>query len=480
MRKHIQGIILFVSVLCMIAYAARGSHIYGGNMSLQATSTPGFYKLSLTLFFDKRNADPSNGYDSPTVYIFRKKDNIRVRSVFLPQEEQRDLFKNTPACTNLLPLDLLRIRYSATINLSPSEYNEAQGYYVIWERCCRNGDIVNIQNARSTGMAFRMDFPAVVQKGIGFQDSSPDFSIPPADYVCINRPFKASFKATDTDGDQLQYELVDPLAGYTSEYPETNRIGSGLSRASYPSVTWNSGFSATRAIPGSPGLQINPTTGELTVTASQPGLYTFAVLVREFRNGKEIGQVRREFQLPVVDCKLNQTIPTPPVIMANGQPVGTTVQHCESTALTLAIELETDYEYQWRRDGQDLDGETKATLAVSEAGIYTVQKKFLRNCGRDTVSQALNVFCQVQLFTPTAFTPNGDGINDSWVIYLSEPVPDMEVTVYDRWGMAVFYSKGYKAWDGFHNDQKVPSGSYSYLIKLPNQPPYRGSVQVLY
>ena len=479
MRKGFLRVVV-VLTCWLLAVPTQASHIYGGNMSLQATATPGFYKLSLTLFFDKRNADPSAGYDPPTVYIFRKKDNSRVKSLFLPQDEQQDLFKNTPACTNLLPLDLLRIRYSATINLTSSEYNDPQGYYVIWERCCRNRDIVNIQNAGSTGMVFRMDFSAVVQNGIGFQDSSPDFSIPPADYVCINKPFKTSFKATDADGDQLQYELVDPLAGYTSEFPEINRIGSGLSRASYPPISWNSGFSASKAIPGSPTLQINPTTGELTLTATQPGLYTFAVLVREFRNAKEIGQVRREFQLPVVDCKLNQTVPTPPVITANGQP-GPTFQHCDTAPLTLSIQPETDYEYQWQRDGLDLEGETNPTLSVSEVGNYSVQKKFLRNCGRDTVSQAVAVFCQVQVFMPTAFTPNGDGQNDSWNIYHSQAIPEMEVTVYDRWGNVVFYSKGYdKPWDGTYQTQKVPIGPYSYLIQVPNQKPYRGSVQVLY
>ena len=479
MRNCLHVIILLLSA-CLLTNSALGNHIYGGNMSLQATSTPGFYKLSLTLFFDKRNADPTAGYDPPTVYIFRKKDNSRVRSLFLPQEEQQDLFKNTPACTNLLPLDLLRIRYSATINLSATEYNDPAGYYVIWERCCRNRDIVNIQNPGSTGMAFRMDFPAVVQNNIGFQNSSADFSIPPADYVCVNKPFRTSFKATDADGDQLQYELVDPLAGYTSEFPEPNRIGSGQVRTSYPAINWASGFSATKAIAGSPTLQINPTTGDLTVTATQPGLFTFAVLVREFRNGKEIGQVRREFQLPVVDCKLNQTIPTPPVITANGK-TGPTIQYCEATPLTLSIQPETDYEYQWQRDGLNLEGETKSTLSVSDIGTYTVLKKFLRNCGRDTVSQAVAVFCQIQVFMPTAFTPNGDGANDAWALYSSEAIPDMEVSVYDRWGNIVFYSKGYtKPWDGTYKDQKVPTGPYSYLILVPNQKPYRGSVQELY
>jgi gliding motility-associated-like protein len=69
-----------------------------------------------------------------------------------------------------------------------------------------------------------------------------------------------------------------------------------------------------------------------------------------------------------------------------------------------------------------------------------------------------------------AITPNGDGINDTWVIYNIENHPGTIVRVFNRWGKEVFYAIDYKNdWDGHYRDytEKLPSsGSYSYQIDL--------------
>jgi gliding motility-associated-like protein len=59
-------------------------------------------------------------------------------------------------------------------------------------------------------------------------------------------------------------------------------------------------------IPGTVPLKINAISGEITVTPDRVGLFVFSVLVEEFRNGVRIGLQRRDFQLKVVDCVLNQ------------------------------------------------------------------------------------------------------------------------------------------------------------------------------
>lgn len=471
---------LLLIFIMMASVITRANHIYGGNMSLQATQAHNKYTVSLTLFFDKRNADPTSGYESPLVYIFRKSDNKQVRSILLSPQQQQDLFNSAALCAYLLPLSILSIQYSAVIELTPQEYSDSKGYYIIWERCCRNQDIANINKPSNTGMVFRLDFPALGQTNSAVANSSPEFSIPPADYICINKPYRISFKATDSDGDRLQYELVDPLAGYTSEFPESNRIGTGESRTFYPPVSWNSGFTATNAINGNPTLQINATTGELTVTATQIGLYAFAVLVREFRNGIELGQVRREFQLPVVDCRQNQLLTTPPLIRVDGQ-TGAAHQNCEDNPITMSIPIEQGFHYQWQRNGKDLDGQTQSSITVTKGGNYTVVKRFAQDCGRDTVSNEVVVYCDTQLWIPTCFTPNGDGVNDVWKISPTVQVDDLQVIIYDRWGSVVYSENRYsKPWDGTSQNQRVPSGIYTYLVKVPNKETYRGSLWVLY
>ena len=75
-----------------------------------------------------------------------------------------------------------------------------------------------------------------------------------------------------------------------------------------------------------------------------------------------------------------------------------------------------------------------------------------------------------------AFSPNGDGINDTWVIQGITRFPDNVVRVYNRWGNLIFEAAGYdntsKVWNGttsegvvFGNDD-APDGAYYYVIDL--------------
>lgn len=75
-----------------------------------------------------------------------------------------------------------------------------------------------------------------------------------------------------------------------------------------------------------------------------------------------------------------------------------------------------------------------------------------------------------ELNVSEAITPNGDGENDTWVIYNIENYPGSIIRVFNRWGKEVFYSRDYKNdWDGHYKDfsTNLPtSGSYYYQIDL--------------
>ncbi len=76
----------------------------------------------------------------------------------------------------------------------------------------------------------------------------------------------------------------------------------------------------------------------------------------------------------------------------------------------------------------------------------------------------------VELNIAQAITPNGDGVNDTWVIYNIENHPGTIVRVFNRWGKEVFYSNDYhNDWDGHYldlNESLPSSGSYMYQIDL--------------
>jgi gliding motility-associated-like protein len=70
---------------------------------------------------------------------------------------------------------------------------------------------------------------------------------------------------------------------------------------------------------------------------------------------------------------------------------------------------------------------------------------------------------------PNAFTPNGDGINDTWDIIGLEYDQTAMVRVFTRYGQQVYQSKGYgRPWNGEYKGKKLPTGAYYYIINMKN------------
>ncbi|KQS38131.1 hypothetical protein ASG14_19545 [Pedobacter sp. Leaf194] len=73
------------------------------------------------------------------------------------------------------------------------------------------------------------------------------------------------------------------------------------------------------------------------------------------------------------------------------------------------------------------------------------------------------------LVPPNSFTPNGDGVNDLWTVKYLESYPKATVEVFNRNGMRVFFSNGYKTpFDGNYQNEPLPVGVYYYLINPRN------------
>jgi gliding motility-associated-like protein len=85
------------------------------------------------------------------------------------------------------------------------------------------------------------------------------------------------------------------------------------------------------------------------------------------------------------------------------------------------------------------------------------------------------------IFVPSAFTPNGDGINDHWHIPFLDPLLDASVSVYNRYGQLVYHVDGDTVdWDGSLNGQPQGSGAYVYYIKFKSQyPQIKGTVLII-
>ena len=74
------------------------------------------------------------------------------------------------------------------------------------------------------------------------------------------------------------------------------------------------------------------------------------------------------------------------------------------------------------------------------------------------------------IIIPNTFTPNGDGINDTWEITNLVDFPKATIDIYNRYGTNLYHSVGYaRPWDGFYNGKELPAGTYYYLINLKDQ-----------
>lgn len=81
---------------------------------------------------------------------------------------------------------------------------------------------------------------------------------------------------------------------------------------------------------------------------------------------------------------------------------------------------------------------------------------------------------------PNTFTPNGDGINDTWVIAPLALYANVTVTIYSRNGQVIFQSKGYsQPWDGTSNSKQVPAGIYYYFINADKNKKISGYLTVV-
>lgn len=100
-------------------------------------------------------------------------------------------------------------------------------------------------------------------------------------------------------------------------------------------------------------------------------------------------------------------------------------------------------------------------------------------CGISKDSVRIHIFKKIII--PNAFSPNGDGINDTWNIKAITTYTDFNLSVFNRYGQLVFSSKDYnKPWDGSYRGNPLPIGTYYYFINLKQGLPLlKGYVVIL-
>ncbi len=98
--------------------------------------------------------------------------------------------------------------------------------------------------------------------------------------------------------------------------------------------------------------------------------------------------------------------------------------------------------------------------------------------GCDTATVTFYIACKALLIF-NGFSPNGDGINETFTIDGIEDFPNNKVQIFNRWGNMVFEQNGYKGqWDGTWNNKDLPNGTYFYLLNDGEGKNYSGFLEI--
>lgn len=121
------------------------------------------------------------------------------------------------------------------------------------------------------------------------------------------------------------------------------------------------------------------------------------------------------------------------------------------------------------------------TATPDNSTTYVLTVTDVNSCvNKDTVIVTLSA-AEFDGKISNLFTPNGDGINDSWYIQNIQNYPDNEVFVYNIYGNLVYSKKGYtNDWLGTFNGAALPDGTYYYVLRFDNSSVVsKGSLDIL-
>ena len=126
--------------------------------------------------------------------------------------------------------------------------------------------------------------------------------------------------------------------------------------------------------------------------------------------------------------------------------------------------------YQWSPSTGLNDPTVKNPVASpSVTTVYTLNITDDKGCEASGSVKVTVAGGTSKISVPNAFSPNGDGINDTWVIPNLSAYPGVTVDVYNRYGQLVFHSENNnKNWDGTYNGKPLPMATYYYIIDPKN------------
>ena len=410
-------------MLCKIATA---THIVGGEIYYDNLGGNN-YKIHMKVYRDCLNGIPpfdgfpdNQGNIIPAYFtIYDVFNNVVISGNFTALSFNTVPPSNNSPCapTTSGNACVEEALYEITVNLPPI----TGGYYVVYQRCCRNGTILNLINPGAVGATYWQHIPGPEVVAI---NNSPRFTKRPPIYICSGLPIAFDHSAIDPDGDSLVYSLCTPFNGLDACCPTLNNGVSGSPLCTNPppacptvntpqpyfSVPFIAPYSASYPLASSPAININPNTGFLDGVPNILGQWVVGVCVSEYRNGQLIDVHHRDFQFNVINCPfvvsadiLSQTSTN------NGQGTG----YCNGFTISYWNNSFNGSTYFWDFGDPSTLADTSTsynpTYTFTNSGTYTVTLIVNpgSSCG-DTTTEVFNVY---PLLSPDYIVPNAQCLN---------------------------------------------------------------------
>lgn len=131
----------------------------------------------------------------------------------------------------------------------------------------------------------------------------------------------------------------------------------------------------------------------------------------------------------------------------------------------------TGLQIEWFVNGSFLNEGQRVELYPSELGELEILQVVSNDFCSDSVVYWIFVDELFKVFFPTAFTPNGDGLNEIWH-FKGVGISSYNAFVYNRWGEIIYRwdeNSPQQGWDGSSKGQNSPPGSYMYKVEIKDQ-----------
>lgn len=194
------------------------------------------------------------------------------------------------------------------------------------------------------------------------------------------------------------------------------------------------------------------------------GSATITVIVKD-NGGTENGgadQTSRSFKV------IADPIPVITGTAGNQKDVPVQITIVNGSSAELLVKANDAVKYEWGPSGSlDNSGIKSPVASPSQTTMYTVK---VTNSYGDQVTVEYKVIVveleSIKIDPPNILSPDGDGVNDLWVIENINDIPNNEVTVFDKAGNVIYSKLNYtNDWDGTKNGSLLEENTYYYLIK---------------